>query len=131
MDATSDGYVHNKSHLYSGTETSDELFTRRGISGKGEETCVVYVESPARWGYAICMESEKVTNKCIEMKAKCKDMKVKCIQMKVKCEEVKYKGLLWDLKSPKDALNRLGQKMPKKTQEDRLPHFNILKTNMN
>ena len=51
------------------------------------------------------------------------------------------RGLLWDLKSPKVALsrlkspkvalNRLGQKMPKLPLEDKFPHFNILKTNMN
>ena len=40
-------------------------------------------------------------------------------------------GLLWDLKSPKVALNRLGQKTPKLTLKDKLPHFNILKTIMN
>ena len=43
------------------------------------------------------------------------------------------RGLLWDLKSPKVALsrlNRLGQKTPKLSLEDKLPHFNTLKTNM-
>ena len=40
-------------------------------------------------------------------------------------------GLLWDLKSPKVALSRLGQKTPKLSLEDKLPHFNTLKTNMN
>ena len=91
MDTTSDGYVYSKSLVYSGTETPDKPFTRQGVISKGEEMYRVYVESPARWGYAICKESEKVRNKWRQIKAKCKEMRAKCKQIKVKCEEIKGK----------------------------------------
>ena len=91
MDTTSDGYVYSKSLVYSGTKTPDKPFTRRGVISKGEEMYRVYVESPARLGYAICKESEKVRNKWRQIKAKCKEMRAKCKQIKVKCEEIKGK----------------------------------------
>ncbi|KAJ7386841.1 hypothetical protein OS493_006871 [Desmophyllum pertusum] len=97
MNACINGDVHNKSHVYSGTETSEEPSTRRGKS-KGEETYRAYVESPARWGYAITMESEKYKQmkaiyeqmKAIheQMKAIYEQMKAKYEQISAKCEEI-------------------------------------------
>ena len=60
MHSCMNGSVHDQSrvYLYSGAERSRKAFTRRG-NPKGEETCQAYVESPARWGNAIPMESEK------------------------------------------------------------------------
>ena len=60
MHSCMNGSSHDQSrvYLYSGAERSRKPFTRRG-NPKGEETCQAYVESPARWGNAIPMESEK------------------------------------------------------------------------
>ncbi|KAJ7375960.1 hypothetical protein OS493_037767 [Desmophyllum pertusum] len=66
-----------------GTETLEEPSTRRGNS-KGEETYQAYVESPARWGYAISMESEKYK----QMKAIYEQMKAKYEQINVNYEEI-------------------------------------------
>ena len=86
MHSCMNGSVHDQSrvYLYSGAERSRKAFTRRG-NPKGEETCQAYVESPARWGNAIPMESEKSRYKCQQVKAKCQQIKAKCQQIKAKC----------------------------------------------
>ena len=92
MHSCMNGSVHDESraYLYSGPERSRKPFTRRGNS-KGEETCQAYVESPARWGNAIPMESEKSSYKCQQLKAKCQQIKAKCQQIKAKYPEVTVK----------------------------------------
>ena len=89
MHSCMNGSVHDQSrvYLYSGAERSRKAFTRRG-NPKGEETCQAYVESPARWGNAIPMESEKSSYKCQQVKAKCQQIKAKCQQIKAKYQEV-------------------------------------------
>ena len=81
MDACMNRDVHNKSRVYSGTETSEQPSTRRGYS-KGEETYQAHVESPASWGYAITIESEK---------AKYQHIKDKYQQIKAKYEQINSK----------------------------------------
>ena len=88
MDACMNRDVHNKSRVYSGTETSEQPSTRRGNS-KGEETYRAYVESPARWGYAITMESEKA--KYQQIKAKYQQIKAKYQQINAKYEQINSK----------------------------------------
>ena len=92
MHSCMNGSVHDQSrvYLYSGAERSRKAFTRRG-NPKGEETCQAYVESPARWGNAIPMESEKSSYKCQQVKAKCQQIKAKCQQIKAKCQQTKAK----------------------------------------
>ena len=63
------GSVHDQSSVYLRAERSRKPLTRQG-NLKGEETYRAYVESPARWGYAITMESEKSSYKCQQIKAK-------------------------------------------------------------
>ena len=89
MHSCMNGSVHDQScvYLYSGAERSRKAFTCRG-NPKGEETCQAYVESPARWGNAIPMESEKSSYKCQQVKAKCQQIKAKCQQIKGKYQEV-------------------------------------------
>ncbi|XP_078343176.1 uncharacterized protein LOC144628926 [Oculina patagonica] len=85
MDACIDVDVHNKSCEYSGTETSVRPSTRQG-NLNGEETCQTCVESPARWGYAITMESEKAKHE--QMIVKYEQMKTRYEQMKTKYEQM-------------------------------------------
>ena len=85
LDSCIDVDVHNKSCEYSGTETSVEPSTRQG-NLNGEETCQICVESPARWGYAITMESEKA--KYEQMITKYELMKTRYQQMKTKSEQM-------------------------------------------
>ena len=86
----------DKPRVYSGTEISEQPSTRRGNS-KGEETYRAYVESPARWGYAITMESEKAKYqqikaiKCEQIKAKCEQIKAKYQQINAKYEQISSK----------------------------------------
>ncbi|KAL9959430.1 hypothetical protein ACROYT_G032754 [Oculina patagonica] len=85
MDACIDVDVHNKSCEYSGTETSVKPSTRQG-NLNGEETYQTCVESPARWGYAITMESEKAKHE--QMISKYEQMKTRYEQMKIKYEQM-------------------------------------------
>ena len=85
LDSCIDVDVHNKSCEYSGTETSVEPSTRQG-NLNGKETCQICVESPARWGYAITMESEKA--KYEQMITKYELMKTRYQQMKTKSEQM-------------------------------------------
>ena len=85
----------DKPCVYSGTEISEQPSTRRGNS-KGEETYRAYVEFPARWGYAITMESEKakyqqIKAKYQQIKAKYQHIKAKCEQKYAKCEQIYVK----------------------------------------
>ncbi|KAL9966549.1 hypothetical protein ACROYT_G024639 [Oculina patagonica] len=85
MDASIDVDVHNKSCEYSGTETSVKPSTRQG-NLNGEETYQTCVESPARWGYAKTMESEKAKHE--QMIVKYEQMKTRYEQMKIKYEQM-------------------------------------------
>ena len=79
--------VCNKSRVYSGTETSEQPSTRQGDNSIGEETYPQYVEFPARWVYAIAMESEK-----LKVKVKYENIKVKYQNIKDKiCQIIKCK----------------------------------------
>lgn len=53
------------------------------------QACFQYVDVPARWGYAITMESEKAKYK--QIKAKYKQIKAKYKQIKAKYEQIKAK----------------------------------------
>ena len=89
MNSSIDVYidVRNKPLAHSGAETSTKPLTRRGNS-KGQETCCVCVESPARWGYAKAMESEKNCQKCHELSEKYEHIRANYEQMRANFERV-------------------------------------------
>jgi len=76
------------SREYSGTERSVQPSTRQGNSN-GEETYRACVESPARWGYAITMESEK--HKYEQLTVRYEQLTVRYEQTRVKYEQMKVK----------------------------------------
>lgn len=88
MDACINRDVHNKHLVCSGVETSEQSLTCWGNS-KGEETCRVHVESPARWGYAIAMESEKKCDKCYEIYEKYEQMRANYERINANYEQIK------------------------------------------
>ena len=99
MHSCMNGSVHDQSrvYLYSGAERWRKPFTRRGNS-KGEETCPVYVESPARWGNVIPVKNGKSSYKCQQVKGKCQQIKAKYQEVIVKynqtfAESIRYEQM--------------------------------------
>ena len=78
--------VH-KPLVNSRAETSTKPLTRRGNS-KGEETCCMCVESLARWGYAIAMESEKQMSEMSRVSEKYEHIRASYEQMRANFERI-------------------------------------------
>ena len=90
--------VCNQSPVYPGTAKSVKPSSSQGYSEGDDkyQACFQYVDVPARWGYAITMESEKAKYKQIkakykQIKAKYKQIKAKYKQIKAKYEQIKAK----------------------------------------
>lgn len=83
--------VCNQSPVYPGTAKSVKPSSSQGYSEGDDkyQACFQYVDVPARWGYAITMESEKAKYK--QIKAKYKQIKAKYEQIKAKYEQVNAK----------------------------------------
>ena len=83
--------VCNQSPVYPGTAKSVKPSSSQGYSEGDDkyQACFQYVDVPARWGYAITMESEKAKYK--QIKAKYKQIKAKYKQIKAKYEQIKAK----------------------------------------
>ena len=83
--------VCNQSPVYPGTAKSVKPSSSQGYSEGDDkyQACFQYVDVPARWGYAITMESEKAKYK--QIKEKYKQIKAKYEQIKAKYEQVNAK----------------------------------------